>query len=178
MQGQLDSPLTERGIEQAELLSEIVYELDITSIVSSSLGRAKQTSKIVSARTNLPIETDERIQEVDFGKFAGRSEAHLRSKHRVFWSLRKQDKWDYDWPDGESYADAYRRIGEFVREHRNLHATVVVAHQSVNRVLIGRLLGLEQEAMLELTQPNNVVFKITDDEVFQSWEYKELIDGI
>jgi probable phosphoglycerate mutase len=176
MQGQLDSPLTERGIEQAELLSKIVETQDVTSIVSSSLGRAKQTSEIVSARTGLPTETDERIQEIDFGAFAGRSEAQLRVNRQEFWAEREQNKWEYEWPDGESYADAYRRTGEFVKDHCNLQATVVIAHQSVNRVLIGQLLDLETEAMLELTQPNNVVFKITDDGDLQKWEYGELID--
>lgn len=177
MQGQLDSPLTERGIGQAESLSKVVDKFDIASIVSSSLGRARQTSEIVSARTGLPVETDERIQEIDFGEFAGRSEAQLRTECEEFWAERKQNKWEYEWPDGESYADAHCRTGEFVRDHRDLHRSVVIAHQSVNRVLIGQLLDLGEEAMLELTQPNNVIFAITDDEDLHRWEYEELNAG-
>jgi probable phosphoglycerate mutase len=178
MQGQLNSPLTERGIEQAELLSEIVDKLAITSIICSPLGRAVHTSKIVSARTDLPIKVDRRVQEVDFGKFAGCSEKRLRTRHRKFWLHREQNKWEYNWPGGESYADAFCRVNEFLLDHQDLDGTVVISHQSLNRMLIGKVIGLEKDVMLKLNQPSNVIFIIKDNRTYAKWPYHVLLNYI
>ncbi|CAJ53608.1 histidine phosphatase family protein [Haloquadratum walsbyi] len=175
MQGQRNSQLTDRGVHQAERLSEFINKFDVNRIISSPLGRAIETSKIVKARTNLPLCSEERIKEIDFGEFSGHSEEYLRQKKPKFWARREQNKWNYEWPNGESYSDAYNRVGSFVENEDKLQKSVIIAHQSLNRVLIGQLLDMDPRELLEIDQPNNVIYGVTENSELRRWRYEDLL---
>ncbi|MGC1676029.1 MAG: histidine phosphatase family protein [Candidatus Binataceae bacterium] len=85
-QGQLDSPLTGLGVEQAYRMGAILRELlsDSTpsAIVSSHLGRARRTAEIICQVLGIApseIETDARLAEIDLGSWAGSIIAAARS---------------------------------------------------------------------------------------------------
>ena len=70
-QGGLDSPLTELGRAQARAVGKTLAGLvgPETPIVSSPLGRARQTAEIVRATVGLtaPIQLDARLAEITVG---------------------------------------------------------------------------------------------------------------
>src|SRR3954471_20317239 len=84
-QGQRDSPLTARGVAQAEAIGRRLSELpafDSAPVIASPLGRARQTAEIICARRhNTMFETDERLREVTLGSWDGllRDEIAARS---------------------------------------------------------------------------------------------------
>ena len=62
-------PLTKTGIEQAELIAKYLKPLDISAIYSSPIERASHTAKIVAKNNSLDCELDDRLTEIDMGKF-------------------------------------------------------------------------------------------------------------
>ena len=62
-------PLTKTGIEQAERISEYLKPLDISAIYSSPIERASHTAEIVAKNRSLEVVSDERLTEIDMGKF-------------------------------------------------------------------------------------------------------------
>ncbi len=73
IQGQLDSPLTENGIQEVHQLAKQLASLSFHSIYSSDLGRALQTAEILAATFQLPIQKEVKLRERDFGPYNGKT---------------------------------------------------------------------------------------------------------
>ena len=74
--GRSDIALSKIGYHQATLLAEEVANLDapITRIIHSPLNRAEETARIVSEANHLPMSVDERLIELDYGDYDGKSD--------------------------------------------------------------------------------------------------------
>lgn len=74
--GTTDSPLSERGIAQADAVGiEIARrEIRVSRIISSCAQRASQTATAIaqSLGTRLQVEEDDDIREMDYGEWEGR----------------------------------------------------------------------------------------------------------
>jgi len=66
-QGHMDSPLTDRGTQQANALANGLINRGIEFIYSSDLGRAMETAKIINTSLDLSIQTDKRLRERHLG---------------------------------------------------------------------------------------------------------------
>lgn len=69
--GRTDIPLTQRGLQQAQLLAEHAKGKGIEVIIASPLLRARQTAQAVCDALDLPMQIDDRLIELDFGIFEG-----------------------------------------------------------------------------------------------------------
>ena len=162
-QGQLDSPLTERGRKQAEQLASFLATAQLRRIFSSPLDRALQTAQIIQRQTNCQLEIDERLEEISFGLCAGLTREELERIHPGLWDSREENKWNFRWFRGESYADVYRRVGGFVADNvADLlkGGVAIVAHETLNKLLIGKLLGLPRQEILRLRHPHGVIIHL------------------
>jgi probable phosphoglycerate mutase len=137
-QGKLDSPLTQRGVAQAEqcgrMLAAVVGKVD--AMVASPLGRARQTAEIIHALGVYPeLRLDERLAEVSLGCWDGLTHARIDAG----WPGARDGATRYDWyfrsPDGESHASAEARLRDWLGEQQG--TVVAVAHGLVGRILRG-----------------------------------------
>ncbi len=139
MQGRLDSPLTELGVAQArrmgECLKPFVDDPARWSVVSSHLGRARQTAEIVRATLGLscPLETDERLAEIHMGEWEGLQREEIPN---VADKLAVHD-WIFRSPGGETYDAVAARLSAWLAEvdERDSRRRVVVSHGAAGRVL-------------------------------------------
>jgi probable phosphoglycerate mutase len=68
--GITDCELTENGIAQAEQLAAVCAEhREIGLIVCSPLKRARMTAEIIAEKLQVPVVTDERLREWDYGSY-------------------------------------------------------------------------------------------------------------
>jgi broad specificity phosphatase PhoE len=67
--GQLDVPLDEVGLRQAQALGQVVRLRDAARVVSSPLARARETA----ASLGPPVSIDERWTEINYGIYDGRA---------------------------------------------------------------------------------------------------------
>ncbi|WP_342028824.1 histidine phosphatase family protein [Agrobacterium fabrum] len=75
-QGQLDSPLTPRGVEQADQVARLLRDAlnndnQLFQMQISPLGRVRQTVERVQAKLPLPYIEDDRLVEVTTGSWDG-----------------------------------------------------------------------------------------------------------
>ncbi len=72
-QGTIDTELNNEGIEQAEQAAEYLHknQISLDYIFSSPLKRAKKTAEVIASAFNIPVITDKRLTERNFGKFEG-----------------------------------------------------------------------------------------------------------
>ncbi|MCC8066807.1 MAG: histidine phosphatase family protein [Clostridiales bacterium] len=129
--GRTDIPLTDQGWRQAEQLAEEVAGLDIDLMIVSPLLRAQQTAGVIARRCGIPMSTDERLIEFDFGVFEGR--------HRTdpeFRAIRRNLAYRY--PEGESSFDVAARVFQLLDEIQVKYAgktILLVCHGALARVL-------------------------------------------
>ena len=163
-QGQLNSPLTLKGKEQAKANGEkLVKHLkgrDEFVFYSSPLGRALSTAKIIADIIGFnkdKIVFDDRIQEINYGIFEGKTKHYCQTELKEQFEAREANKWSYTLEGGESYETVTIRLREWLSTLDSKKPIVIVAHEMINRTLRGIYLGLENEVMLKLRQPNDVL---------------------
>ena len=71
IQGQQDVPLDDTGRAQAEAAADMLAAERVDLVVSSDLRRARDTAAAFTARTGLPVHTDQRLRERAYGDWEG-----------------------------------------------------------------------------------------------------------
>jgi broad specificity phosphatase PhoE len=168
-QGQLDSPLTQHGVEQAHRMGITLRELlgDATGyvVVSSPLGRAQRTAEIICEVLGLEsrlIETDARIAEINLGSWAGLTRSEVEAR----WPRPLDGAGRYDWyfrsPDGETLDDLAARVRDWLADAAGRDRMIAVSHGVTSRILRGLYGGLETSDALALEVSRDVVFRLHD----------------
>jgi probable phosphoglycerate mutase len=167
LQGQGDSPLTWRGLQQARALGEClgreIDDLDGFRLLSSPLGRAWQTAVIVAEVLGWDpqrIALDARLKERDYGRWAGLTYAQVRERYPEDWARRQDTPWDYRVPGGESSADVAARARGWLESLPHEPRLIVVCHGQFGRVLRGLYLGLPREEIYRLEEPQDALFRL------------------
>ena len=116
LQGRVDEPLNADGIRQAKAAAARLESLGVTidQVWSSPLGRARDTAQIV-AGDNVPIRTDDRLLEMDYGPYEGADLTSPPPEIITFFS----DFVNQPTPEGmEALQDVVQRLGSFLEELR------------------------------------------------------------
>ncbi len=145
-QGLLDPELSERGIKQAEALAQELKGNGITRIYTSPLKRTYQTAKILSDKLEVPIHREDRVIEIDHGKWSGMLVEDVRNKYPEEFEIWLKEPHKIRFEGGESLEDVFKRVGDFLRylkeEHRE-ETVVVVSHTVPIRCMYCALLDVE-----------------------------------
>lgn len=162
-QGQLDSPLTTLGADQAHrLAAALVCRAAVDAIFSSPLPRCLHTSAIYGDHIGVPVTVIDDLAEVHHGAFAGLTNEEIEERHPGELARRTRDKYRWAFPRGESYADADRRAGHALADPRLRAAArpLIVSHEMIGRMLQRHLLDLDRDEALTSKHPQDVVFSL------------------
>ena len=166
-QGRRDSPLTERGRRQAEAMAGLVRDVvrrepGAWRLVTSPLGRARDTAGAIAAATGLTLEVDDRLMEIDCGEWEGLTWAEVSAGREA-----SSRHWIFDAPGGETHEDVQARIEDFLASlpPEPERRVVVVSHGAAGRVLRGVYVGLAREAMLDLDVPQDAVHRLQNGQI-------------
>jgi broad specificity phosphatase PhoE len=137
--GRSDSPLTERGREQAKAVAEALSKVHFDRIVSSPLSRCRDTALVIARRQQLPVDLERDLVEIDVGEKTG----------LPFDEIRGLPEWSDDefvaWPRGESLDQvlerAHRVITRIAAENAG-QRVLIVGHGGVTRILMSHFLDL------------------------------------
>jgi len=138
-QGWNDSPLTPKGVAQAEELSRRLADAPVAAVYASDLGRAAHTARIVAAHHGLAIESSPALRERNVGIFGGLTGPEVEARYPAALGRRGVDG-VLDWapPEGESFRQILARALPFLESVRLAHAgrdVAVVTHGGVIRLL-------------------------------------------
>jgi probable phosphoglycerate mutase len=71
------TPLSARGLAQAQALAQRLAAMGVTAILSSDLPRALQTAQAIAMATGVAVQTTELLHERNFGDLRGQPYDHL-----------------------------------------------------------------------------------------------------
>ncbi|HEV8678902.1 MAG TPA: histidine phosphatase family protein [Stellaceae bacterium] len=162
-QGWGDSPLTERGVAQAEAIGRrlaAIPEAADAEIVASPIGRARRTAEIIAGRLGrtLPLRLDARLREISLGSWDGLTRTDIMSRIGVRF---EEFEWYFRTPDGESYEVFAGRIAGWLAETGD-GPLIAVCHGVVTRVLRGLYADLPRAEALRLAVPQDRIFRLSD----------------
>ncbi|MDY0240743.1 MAG: histidine phosphatase family protein [Rhodospirillaceae bacterium] len=169
IQGQGDSPLTERGQEQALSVGKLlatVPTLPPALLLVSPLGRTRATAGQISRHLAVErMETDARIGEVAMGAWEGMTLPEIAEREPSRRDDLKRIDWCFRSPGGETLAMVQERARDWLDSLPRDRPAVAVSHGLVGRVIRGLYLDLRLEEMMALPVPQDVVWHLTQGKI-------------
>lgn len=156
-----DSDLSPAGQHYAHSLADFldahVSEPSSLAIYTSSLRRTSQTANPLGR----PSVAWRALDEIDAGVCDGMSYEQIRVQMPDEYEARKQDKFRYRYPRGESYQDVIQRLQPVIVElERSRQPVLVIAHQAVLRALYAYFMGITPEQCPHLPIPLHTVLAL------------------
>lgn len=156
-QGRRDSPLTAQGCAQALRQRAILDGFDgVPSLVyCSPQGRALATARLIFG-DDAPLRLDDRLQEIDFGLWEGKTRDDVRDE--LGGTFDDEGQWQFNSPGGEDLPALKRRAGDFLDALPG--PAVIVTHGTLSMVLRGICMALSDAEMLALPKDQGCVYHV------------------
>ena len=168
IQGRCDkSVLTEKGRDQASKIGAALSSLTFNAIYSSPLQRAKETAEIVRSSLDAPpeLQTPDTLREVDLPLWEEMHKSEVKEKfpeeyrcwkekpHEFRMLLAKPEGTIDHFPVLALYEQANSFWQDILPRHRG-QTILIVAHNGINRCLLGTALGISPACYHSIQQSN------------------------
>jgi alpha-ribazole phosphatase/probable phosphoglycerate mutase len=144
--GQIDDPLSEKG--WAQMHAAVGDTVPWTRIVSSPLQRCRAFAETLADRHGLPLALDERLKEVGFGEWEGKSAAEIEQDAPGTLARFKADPVNARPQGAEPLADFHARVAtaleDLLAQHAHQHV-LLVGHAGVMRMALAWALHIPLE---------------------------------
>ena len=163
IQGQKNTKLTEKGIEEASLLGKRLKNENIDIIYTSNLDRAIKTSEIIASFISKKIIRTDSLNEINFGPWEGMKFRDIRVQFKEEYDTWFSNPDKLNLPGGENLYKLRKRLIEFTDEilSVNYNKIAIVSHSATLKVLILSMLGIENSFYKNITL-NNVSLSIIE----------------
>lgn len=162
IQGHVDSALTALGVRQAQASGALLADLirapeDGWRIVSSPLGRAHDTARIIGGRLGLPVEVDDRLKEMSWGTYDGMLRSDFDARHP---EMANTKRWAFEVSDGEQYADVAARVRDWLAglPPEPQRRIIAVSHGITGQVLRALYAELDPDHAGQDGAPQDAIF--------------------
>lgn len=167
--GTLDIGVSDDGLRQADRLARALAEVGLAAIYTSPRRRALQTASALGRVHGLAPVLDERLCEIDFGDFEGRTYEEIEREHPDLFRRWMETPTEIEFPNGESYerfkARALLALASILDNHRR-DTVAVVTHGGIARAILADCLSI----------PNAGLFRI--DQSYGALSIVDWIDGV
>ncbi|MGA6926462.1 MAG: histidine phosphatase family protein [Desulfosarcina sp.] len=135
--------LNETGHHQASRLADQLADLPIRAIYSSPLERTRETARPLAEKLGMPVRTLDEVNEVDFGRWSGRSFDRLPED--PLWRAYNLFRSGTRTPGGEMSIEVQQRmvsVMEKIRQASGQEMVALFSHGDPIRTAIAHFLGL------------------------------------
>jgi broad specificity phosphatase PhoE len=167
-QGQLDSPLTEKGYLQAKAIAKKLSNRNINTVFSSTLPRAKKTAEICQTALNCSLTLIPKLIERDFGTWQGKFIADVQCDNNyqnIFHQVNHIAP-----PNGESGIDCAVRFESSlidIAEQQTTHAECSEKQQNLSPSKQKNILVVSHGDILRCFL-SSIVNKFTDNQAINT----------
>lgn len=163
-QGITDVPLNENGLAQAKACGEALSHVHFDRILSSDLSRALVTAESIRRNRSIPISTDKRLRELNFGDW----EALLFSEIEERWPGLIDEMYLKPHivrvPNGESFKELQERawagLEEFISANDEEEILLITCHGGTIRTLLCKLLDISISHCWNFSQGNTAINRV------------------
>ena len=144
IQGQSDSPLTADGARQASSWGQRLSQFPWDRMLASDSGRALTTAERINAFLKIPLETDPRLREQDWGQWTGKTTSQIQTEAARMLDEQIRAGWGFCPPGGEDRRKVSTRSQKALQEAAGKWPgdnLLVVTHEGVIKCLVYYLCG-------------------------------------
>jgi len=136
--GQFDAALSAEGRQQAREIAQQLVSERIERVVSSALRRARETAEVLAECFGISAEADAALNEISYGRWDGLRWDQIERLDPQTARHKTADWWSATPAGGESAEEFARRVQQAWKSLlvHPAAATVIVAHEAVNAVLL------------------------------------------
>ena len=175
-QGSKDSPLTEVGKRQAQSHGTLLQSVGVANIICSTLGRVRETIRIIQAVWQGTVIYDERLRELGAGAWEGLTFIEVANQYPNLMSRSKRWWFDFKSPGGESNRELRSRLEPLLAEIITTpYDLAILTHGAVLRMLLELLLDIPYQENPTFTIENETVFRI--DNLLDATRCFHYLDG-
>jgi broad specificity phosphatase PhoE len=161
-QGQIDIPLNDNGLAQAEAARRFLAEVPIQRAWSSVMARPRRTAEVIlESHPGIELALTEGLMEIGHGLWEGRLEREIAEDWPELLADWKVAPHTVQMPEGENVQDVWERSlaswEAIARSLRDAETALVVAHDAVNKTILCALLGLGPADIWAVKQGNGGV---------------------
>lgn len=174
LQGRADFPLTKRGRRQAQELAAALSQLPVTAVSSSPIRRALDTADAIAGPFGLKVETQEALQEYDFGDLSGLTWPEIRERRPHLIEQLLSDSADFPHYPGEEGRETFRErvcgaLWAIADRYAGEEAVAVVTHAGPIAVFLLDVLqrGYQRPIPFTLDNASVTTVEITDPQPFR-----------
>jgi broad specificity phosphatase PhoE len=138
-----DTPLTPKGIDQAEAAAKHFADIKLDRVIASPLERAQQTAAIITKPHGLDVETHPRLGEPYYGELEGQNRAEARAKYPKFETretLSDEDRLDFkivaDMESDREALDRFKQALSEVAEKYSGQNILIISHVPLMKLLL------------------------------------------
>jgi len=150
-------PLTDTGIKQAEQTAQLLKHMNISAIYSSPIERAKHTAEIAGKYNSLDITIDDRLNELDMGKFTGMPYDEIFNSHGNVFMKFYNGELEIAHNGVETFPDVKKRILGIVDHVIEKHPdenVLLVTHMDPIKAMLSTIVDLSPVNLYELIIAN------------------------
>ena len=150
-------PLTNAGIKQAKNTAQLLEHMHISAIYSSPIQRAKHTAEIVGNQNSLDVITDDRLIELDMGKFTGLPYDEIINSHGNVFMKFYNGELEIAHNGVETFSEVKKRvlgIVEHVIEKHRDENIVLVTHMDPIKAMLSTIIDISPTNLFELIIAN------------------------
>lgn len=150
-------PLTDVGVNQAELCAEFLEKMNISAIYSSPIQRAKHTADIVGTRLSLDVVDDDRLIELDMGKFTGMQYDDIVTSHGNVFMKFYSGELEIAHNGVETFAQVKKRVLSMVDDIIKTHPgenVLLVSHMDPIKAMLSTVMSFSAVNLFELIIAN------------------------
>lgn len=183
-QGQLDSPLTARGIAQAQAIAGRLQRTRFSALYSSDLGRALKTAEFVAKATGARIEVEPGLRERHTGIFQGLTKAQMEAQYPAEHAAYRADPFAYAIPGGESGRQRNERSVRVMNTLADRHpegTIVAITHGGFLMGFFEHVLGLAPGNSWRFKRQNgafNVFERVDGVWTLETWNDTSHLDAL
>ena len=148
-QGQLDTPLSATGREQALSAAEALTAYNPWAIVSSDLQRAADTARSLAGRVGVQVRYDERLREIHAGLWQGMTAGDVAEQFPAEQAALRAGEDIQRGVHGENLAQVAVRtraaVDEVLADLPAGECAVIATHGVAGRAVVSSMVGLDQQ---------------------------------
>ena len=168
-------PLTEKGIDQAEKAAKFLEHMNISAIYSSPIERARHTAEIVGKHNSIDVKIDDRLIELDMGKFTGVPYDEIFTSHGNVFMKFYNGELEIAHNGVETFSEVKKRILDIVDHVIENHPdqnVVLVTHMDPIKAMLSTVVDLTPTNLFELIIANASL------NIFREYKRKFSISGL
>lgn len=172
-----DPSLTPKGHRQAIALGQFFKKKKLSYIFTSRKQRTINTAQaIASFQSDCRIIPLKEFDEINAGICEKMTYENIEKKMPHIFKKRGADKYNYVYPDGESYALMKARIIEGIKKafflNRHADNIMIVGHQAVNRMILSYFLYRREDDVPYIYIPQDRFYHIVSKQNKKVFELK------